>query len=264
MRRCCVSKARATPERAPLLGGGGNEGAANDDAEAAAALAAELRSLKPSQLRRRAAEMGVSDERVEEAEDCDDARGALVALLLEAAASPSADSANAADTLLREELAGLKLSALRKRARAAGVDEGELDDAGDGPAPVEAIVDLIVTAGRASSLASPAPLASAAPHAMDRPHFGAPAAAPAQRPRGADEPSAPTVADGKHVMLSYQWDHQAQVKRAYDMLTRLGVKCWMDIAGGMSADIYESMAEGVSNASVVVCFMSQKYQDSEK
>ena len=58
--------------------------------EKVAALAAELRSLKPSQLRRRAAEMGVNDERVDEAMDCDDARGALVALLLETAvASPS-------------------------------------------------------------------------------------------------------------------------------------------------------------------------------
>ena len=36
----------------------------------------------------------------------------------------------------------------------------------------------------------------------------------------------------------------------------------MDISGGMGTDVYESMAEGVSNASVVVCFMSQQYQES--
>eukprot|EP01046_Picozoa_sp_COSAG06_P105382 COSAG06_NODE_51614_length_311_cov_0.561321_1_plen_31_part_10 len=30
-------------------------------------------------------------------------------------------------------------------------------------------------------------------------------------------------------MLSYQWDHQAQVMRVYDMLTRLGITCWMDV-----------------------------------
>eukprot|EP01044_Picomonas_judraskeda_P022331 COSAG03_NODE_5523_length_1229_cov_1.151327_1_plen_389_part_10 len=71
---------------------------------------------------------------------------------------------------------------------------------------------------------------------------------------------APSV---KHVMLSYQWDHQVQVKCVHDLLTKLGIKCWMDIFGGMGADIYESMAEGVSKASVVVCFMSQKYQESE-
>ena len=33
--------------------------------------------------------------------------------------------------------------------------------------------------------------------------------------------------------------------------------------GGMAGDIYGSMAEGVSNASCVVCFMSQKYQESD-
>ena len=64
-------------------------------------------------------------------------------------------------------------------------------------------------------------------------------------------------------MLSYQWDHQAQVTRVHDTLTKLGVKCWMDISGGMGQDIYESMAEGVSNASAVVCFMSQKYSESD-
>ena len=64
-------------------------------------------------------------------------------------------------------------------------------------------------------------------------------------------------------MFSYQWDHQNQVSRAHDILTRLGIKCWMDIHGGMSSDIYDSMAEGVTNASAVVCFMSQKYQSSE-
>jgi hypothetical protein len=48
----------------------------------------------------------------------------------------------------------------------------------------------------------------------------------------------------------------------FDLLTRLGVKCWMDINGGMSSDIYDSMAEGVSSSSAVVCFMCQKYQES--
>ena len=76
------------------------------------------------------------------------------------------------------------------------------------------------------------------------------------------EPEPLLDGEEKHVMLSYQWDHQSQVTRAHDLLTKLGIKCWMDIAGGMGQDIYDSMAEGVSNASAVVCFMSQKYQDS--
>jgi hypothetical protein len=68
---------------------------------------------------------------------------------------------------------------------------------------------------------------------------------------------------GKHAMISYQWDDQAHVIDARKMLTKLGVPCWMDIDGGMQQDIYESMADGVENAACVVCFMSQKYQDSE-
>ena len=65
-------------------------------------------------------------------------------------------------------------------------------------------------------------------------------------------------------MLSYQWDHQTEVTRVYDMLTELGVKCWMDIRGGMqSGDIYDDMASGISGACAVVCFMSQSYQMSE-
>ena len=33
--------------------------------------------------------------------------------------------------------------------------------------------------------------------------------------------------------------------------------------GGMNGDIYQSMAEGVQGAACVICFMTQKYQDSE-
>ena len=45
-------------------------------------------------------------------------------------------------------------------------------------------------------------------------------------------------------------------------LEKEGVHCWMDISGGMQADIFDSMAEGVRNAACVVCFMTKKYQDS--
>jgi hypothetical protein len=37
----------------------------------------------------------------------------------------------------------------------------------------------------------------------------------------------------------------------------------MDIQGGMQADLYESMADAVTNAACVVCFMTQAYQDSD-
>ena len=41
----------------------------------------------------------------------------------------------------------------------------------------------------------------------------------------------------------------------------MNFKGWMDV-DNMSVDIYDSMAAGVQGAGVVVCFMSQQYQDS--
>lgn len=42
-----------------------------------------------------------------------------------------------------------------------------------------------------------------------------------------------------------------------------GLPVWMDIEGGMSGNINDSMAAGVDNAAVVCTFMSAKYQDSK-
>ena len=71
------------------------------------------------------------------------------------------------------------------------------------------------------------------------------------------------IGGNRHAMLSYQWDHQELVTKARQELTTSGVKCWMDIDGGMQRDIYDSMAEGVQGAAVVICFMSNAYQNSE-
>ena len=56
---------------------------------------------------------------------------------------------------------------------------------------------------------------------------------------------------------------QEQVKEAHALLRKKGVPVWMDVDGGMQADIYDSMAEGVQNAAVLVCFMTKKYQESK-
>jgi hypothetical protein len=68
---------------------------------------------------------------------------------------------------------------------------------------------------------------------------------------------------GKHAMLSYEWDTQQEVMTIRDGLVKRGVRCWMDIDGGMQGDIYQSMAEGVQGAACIIAFMTQKYQDSE-
>jgi len=67
---------------------------------------------------------------------------------------------------------------------------------------------------------------------------------------------------GKHIMLSYNWDIQNEVKLVYAALKSRNIPVWMDIEGGMSGSIHNSMAYGVENAAAVVAFMTQKYEDS--
>lgn len=43
-----------------------------------------------------------------------------------------------------------------------------------------------------------------------------------------------------HVMLSYQWNDQALVKRVYDRLMEDGFPVWMDIEGGVSGNINDA------------------------
>ena len=64
-------------------------------------------------------------------------------------------------------------------------------------------------------------------------------------------------------LLLLNRDHQKLVTTVRKELQVRGVRCWMDIDGGMQTDIYDSMAQGVQGAACVICFMSQKYQMSE-
>ena len=72
-----------------------------------------------------------------------------------------------------------------------------------------------------------------------------------------------TFEANKHAMLSYQWDDQDTVVQVREYFAQRRIPTWMDIDGGMAGDIYDSMAAGVSNAAVVVAFLSQRYQGSE-
>jgi hypothetical protein len=101
----------------------------------------------------------------------------------------------------------------------------------------------------------------AAPPAQARP----PAGQKVHRAVSADwNSSAPALlAEGKHAMLSYQWDEQARVSKTRKALHRRSVKTWMDVDGGMSGDIFESMAQGVEGAACIVSFLTQRYQDSD-
>ena len=216
---------------------------------AATALRQELQAMRLRELRKRARDSGVDADALEETTSASDQKGAVIALLLEHTAANAV-----ADTSSTAHLHAMSLKDVRALAREAGVDEDALEDTMDMEDPKGAVIALIVAAKSVVR--------------SDRPHFGS-RSSPSQsseqgKPRAAsaDRSAAPAHQSTKHVMLSYQWDNQRQVTKVHELLTKLGVACWMDIHGGMGTDVYESMAEGVSNASVVVCFMSQAYQDS--
>ena len=147
---------------------------------------------------------------------------------------------------LTAELKALKPSQRKKQALAAGATEDEIDEAADADDAVAAFVELLLKKQKPAKQQAES----------KTPHFG--------------EHSVPTPAPGvrsvfgsKHCMFSYQWDSQEEVKQARQDMTKLGVPCWMDTSGGMQSDIYDSMAEGVQNAAVMVCFMTPAYQDSK-
>ena len=98
---------------------------------------AVLTGMKLSALKKRARQAGVEEEKLEEADDADDIKAAVIALILEAARGAEAAQ-------MREELAGMKLSALKKRAKQAGVDEEKLEEADDADDIKAAVIDLIL------------------------------------------------------------------------------------------------------------------------
>ena len=230
-------------------------GAAGDTAsqvaQKEAALLSELQGLRLKQLRKRARDAGVDGELLEDTTEADDPKAAVIALLIMTQSKlPPADDGQAA---LRTELEGLRLKELRKRAKDAGVDADDLEDTTESDDPKAAVIQLLLAHGSLGSKAV----------ADDRPHFGT---GKQQAQCNNDKKSASRkglLPPNKHAMISYQWDDQDRVISARETMTKLGVPCWMDIDGGMQQDIYESMAAGVENAACVVCFLSQKYQDSE-
>jgi len=107
-------------------------------AAAAAPLALELQAMKGSLLRKRAISSGVSEAELEETDDADDTKAAVIKLIL---ARELAD----ADTA-RAELLAMKTSLLRKQAIAMGVSPEAIEDADDAADLKAALADLILAA----------------------------------------------------------------------------------------------------------------------
>ena len=130
----------------------------------------------------------------------------------------------------------MKLSALKKRAKEAEVDEAKLEEADDAEDIKAAVVELIVERARqkrqGAGGAEPAAEPEAPREAGDqpspaaaKPHFAAPADS---GPRAAHFKS---LFGGKHCMFSYNWAVQEEVKAARSSIAAEGVPTWMDIDG---------------------------------
>jgi TPP-dependent pyruvate/acetoin dehydrogenase alpha subunit len=59
------------------------------------------------------------------------------------------------------------------------------------------------------------------------------------------------VDDEKHIMLSYQWDKQATVKRLNDSLIGRGYVTWFDLTN-MKGSVMDAMSEAVEGAEVML------------
>jgi hypothetical protein len=209
-----------------------------------------LRAMKLTALIKRAGSAGVTEEEMDAAEDEDDHKSALIKLILDKEIGIDSNRSNESNSdadaalvaALRAELGAMKITKLIARSATVGIVEEELEAAEDEDDYKGAVIELILQ----REVGQPADGSlSLAAHPIDRTkdmlHFG-------QSPGASNLPQADSSANW--VMFSYNWDHQEIVKRTYDLLTKLGVPCWMDITGGMGSDIYDSMAEGNSFAFV--------------
>ena len=68
-------------------------------------------------------------------------------------------------------------------------------------------------------------------------------------------------ADRKHLMVSYQWDHQNAVVRIVASLKMRSFTVWFDLEA-MSGSTLDAMAAAVEGASCVLLCMSEKYKAS--
>ncbi|PIK54432.1 hypothetical protein BSL78_08645 [Apostichopus japonicus] len=66
------------------------------------------------------------------------------------------------------------------------------------------------------------------------------------------------------VFISYQWDHQPEVKAVKDHLEMAGYGCWMDIGQmGGGDQLFAKINEGMRAAKLVLCMVTTKYAKSE-
>jgi hypothetical protein len=235
-----------------MEGGGAEEGTPPDEA----VLRVELAALKLSALKKRAKEAGVGEAELEAADDEADVKRAVIELIVSAeqgsgalgqrsgsssrrffsctacCASTTVAPAVAAETqqrgdALRSELESLKPSALKKRAKEAGVGEAELEAADDEADVKGALIELLVQKEQ-----NPPPMAIQPPAAVGvQPHFSAESSSSGAAAVGKVADRFRGAFGRKHCMFSYNWGTQEPVKAIRSRVAAAGVPTWMDVDG---------------------------------
>eukprot|EP01043_Picozoa_sp_COSAG02_P003993 COSAG02_NODE_101_length_36804_cov_125.342951_6_plen_441_part_00 len=65
----------------------------------------------------------------------------------------------------------------------------------------------------------------------------------------------------KHVMLSYQWDHQATIKRVNECLIARNYATWFDLTN-MKGSTMDAMSDAIEGADVMLYGVSRQYKES--
>jgi hypothetical protein len=66
---------------------------------------------------------------------------------------------------------------------------------------------------------------------------------------------------GKHIMMSYNWDHQSVIKRIHAALVQRGYRMWIDVEQ-MKGSTVDAMSLAVEDAAVVLIGVSRAYKES--
>eukprot|EP01046_Picozoa_sp_COSAG06_P003881 COSAG06_NODE_155_length_21876_cov_22.287643_14_plen_572_part_00 len=163
-----LEELRSTPTPPPLdlpgesattAHGTGGSSPSAADLGSTSPLRAELQDMRISALRKRALSVGVAEHELDAADESADRKSEIIKLvMITERANAAKDSSRpdggsggggggAREEALRAELAELRPSALRERARDAGVSAAELDEADDQDDCRSALVELIVRWG---------------------------------------------------------------------------------------------------------------------
>jgi hypothetical protein len=112
---------------------------------AMASLRQTLQGMKLMALHKRAVAEGVSEGDVEDAMESAEPKAELIALLMSKLGAAAA-AEHEEQQRLREELGGLRVMALHKRASSAGVSDAAIEEAMDSSDPKDVLIELVLSA----------------------------------------------------------------------------------------------------------------------